>query len=169
MAHACNIAPALGLRHRLFAVSTLGLARAGRRRGPAGPKSGRPGDRERVRIREVPSQLWTVDMPRWGPGLLTWSDIWCDVENSESFRSSRDRRVSPGHRLKGASALHNYLALIFTAAGGRVVSEPGKWPVQKRSGPPMTFVMSGVLGTVLSCAALLPVRSRGALCAPLKT
>ena len=29
-----------------------------------------------------------------GPGLLIWSEIWCDVENSESFRSSRDCRVS---------------------------------------------------------------------------
>src|SRR5882757_8208267 len=27
------------------------------------------------------------------PGLLTWSEIWCDVENSKSFRSSRDRRI----------------------------------------------------------------------------
>ncbi len=49
------------------------------------------------------------------PGLLTWSEIWCDVENSKSFRSSRDRRVFPGHRLKSASALHNYPASIFTA------------------------------------------------------
>src|SRR5690349_16410855 len=48
-------------------------------------------------------------------GLPTWSEIWCDVENSKSFRSSRDRRIFPGHRLKGASALHNYLASIFTA------------------------------------------------------
>src|SRR5512140_59967 len=46
---------------------------------------------------------------------MTWSEIWCDVENSTSFRSSRDRRIFPGHRLKGASALHNYLASIFTA------------------------------------------------------
>jgi hypothetical protein len=52
-----------------------------------------------------------------GPGLLTWCEIWCDVENSKSFRSSRDGRVSPGHRLKGASALHNSLASIFTAPG----------------------------------------------------
>ena len=52
-----------------------------------------------------------------GPGLLTWSEIWCDVENSKSFRSSRHCRVSPGHRLKGASALHNSLASIFTAPG----------------------------------------------------
>ena len=50
-------------------------------------------------------------------GLLTWSEIWCDVENSKSFRSSRNCRVSPGHRLKGASALHNFLASIFTAPG----------------------------------------------------
>src|SRR5271170_5285398 len=50
-----------------------------------------------------------------GPGLPTWSEIWCDVENSKSFRSSRDRRIFPGHRLKGASALHNFLAYIFTA------------------------------------------------------
>jgi hypothetical protein len=49
------------------------------------------------------------------PGLPTWSEIWCDVENSKSFRSSRDRRIFPGRRLKGASALHNYLASIFTA------------------------------------------------------
>jgi hypothetical protein len=49
------------------------------------------------------------------PGLLTWSEIWCDVENSKSFRSSRDRHIFPGHRLKDASALHNYLASIFTA------------------------------------------------------
>ena len=48
-------------------------------------------------------------------GFLTWSEIWCDVENSKGFRSSRDRRIFPGHRLKGASALHNYLASIFTA------------------------------------------------------
>src|SRR5690348_12928758 len=52
---------------------------------------------------------------RRGSGLPTWSEIWCDVENSKSFRSSRDRRIFPGHRLKGASALHNYLASIFTA------------------------------------------------------
>jgi hypothetical protein len=49
------------------------------------------------------------------PGLLTWSEIWCDVENLKSFRSSRDRRIFAGHRLKGASALHNFLASIFTA------------------------------------------------------
>ena len=30
---------------------------------------------------------------------------------------NRDRRIFPGHRLKGASALHNYLASIFTAPG----------------------------------------------------
>jgi hypothetical protein len=47
------------------------------------------------------------------PGLLTWSEISCDVENSKSFRSSRDCRVSQGHRLKGVAALHNYPALIF--------------------------------------------------------
>ena len=47
------------------------------------------------------------------PGLPTWSEIWCDVENSKSFRSSHPRRVSRGHRLKGPGALHNYLALIF--------------------------------------------------------
>jgi hypothetical protein len=46
---------------------------------------------------------------------MTWSEIWCDVENSKSFRSSRDRRILPGHRLNGASALHNFLASIFTA------------------------------------------------------
>ena len=55
-----------------------------------------------------------MNLPQWS-GLLTWSEIWCDVENSKSFRSSRDRRISPGHRLKGASALHNFLASIFTA------------------------------------------------------
>jgi hypothetical protein len=54
---------------------------------------------------------------RRNPGLLTWSEISCDVENSKSFRSSRDRRIFPGHRLKGASALHNHLASIFTAPG----------------------------------------------------
>ena len=48
-----------------------------------------------------------------GSGLLTWSEISCDVENSRSFRSSRDCRVSQGHRLKGVAALHNYLAFIF--------------------------------------------------------
>ena len=53
--------------------------------------------------------------PDVSPGLLTWCEIWCDVENSKSFRSSRDRRIFPGHRLKGASALHNFLASIFTA------------------------------------------------------
>ena len=52
-----------------------------------------------------------------GAGLLTWSEIWCDVENSKSFRSSRDRRIFAGHRLKAASALHNFLASIFTAPG----------------------------------------------------
>ena len=51
------------------------------------------------------------------PGLLTWSEIWCDVDNSKRFRSSRDGRVSPGHRLEGGSALHNSLASIFTAPG----------------------------------------------------
>jgi len=49
--------------------------------------------------------------------LLTWSEIWRGVDNSERFRSSRDGRVSPGHTLKGASALHNSLASIFTAPG----------------------------------------------------
>ena len=66
-------------------------------------------------------------------GLLTWSEIWCDVENSQSFRSSRDRRIFPGHRLKGASALHNFLASIFTAPSvttwsdmsGKHQKEPG--------------------------------------------
>jgi hypothetical protein len=50
-------------------------------------------------------------------GLPTWSEIWCDVENSKSFRSSHARRVSRGHRLRGLRALHNYLASIFTAPG----------------------------------------------------
>jgi hypothetical protein len=36
---------------------------------------------------------------------------------SGGFRSSRDCRVSPGYRLKGAPALHNFLASIFTAPG----------------------------------------------------
>ena len=48
-------------------------------------------------------------------GLLTRCEIWCDVENSKSFRSSRDHRIFPGHRLKSAPALHNFLAFIFTA------------------------------------------------------
>src|SRR5271169_6089039 len=56
-----------------------------------------------------------TDRCRICPGLLTWSEIWCDVENSKSFRSSRDRRIFPGHRVKGASALHNFLASIFTS------------------------------------------------------
>lgn len=71
--------------------------------------------------------------PHESPGLLTWSEIWCDVENSKSFRSSCDRRVFPGHRLRGASALHNYLALIFHCSGrddteqyaGKHQKEPG--------------------------------------------
>ncbi len=50
-------------------------------------------------------------------GLLTWSEIWCDVDNSERFRSSCSRHVSQGHRLKGVAALHNFLASIFTAPG----------------------------------------------------
>ncbi|HYB46105.1 MAG TPA: zinc-binding dehydrogenase [Streptosporangiaceae bacterium] len=61
--------------------------------------------------------VYRFDQTVQAPGLLTWSEIWCDVENSKSFRSSCDRRVSPGHRLKAASALHNYLALIFSAPG----------------------------------------------------
>jgi hypothetical protein len=51
------------------------------------------------------------------PGLLTWSEIWCDVDNSERFRSSCSRHVSQGHRLTGVAALHNFLASIFTAPG----------------------------------------------------
>ena len=50
-------------------------------------------------------------------GLLTWSEIWCDVDNSKRFRSSCTRHVSQGHRLKGVAALHNFLASIFTAPG----------------------------------------------------
>jgi hypothetical protein len=58
------------------------------------------------------------------------------VENSKSFRSSCDRRVFPGHRLRGASALHNYLALIFHCSGrddteryaGKHQKEPGHEP-----------------------------------------
>ena len=53
----------------------------------------------------------------WTPGLLTWSEIWCDVDNSKRFRSSCSRHVSQGHRLKGVAALHNFLASIFTAPG----------------------------------------------------
>jgi hypothetical protein len=64
-------------------------------------------DPERIAEFLGPDLVWE------GPGLLTWSEIWCDVENLKSFRSSRDRRVSPGHRVKDVSALHNYLALIF--------------------------------------------------------
>jgi hypothetical protein len=68
-----------------------------------------------------------------GPGLLTWSEIWCDVDNSERFRSSWSRHVSQGHRLKGDAALHNFLASIFTAPGvttwrdisGKHQKEPG--------------------------------------------
>jgi D-threo-aldose 1-dehydrogenase len=59
----------------------------------------------------IPGALWA----ELDPGLPTWSEIWCDVDNSKSFRSSRDRRIFPGQRLKGASTLHNYLASIFTA------------------------------------------------------
>ena len=40
--------------------------RAGRRRGPTGPKCGRPGDRERGRLRRVPSQLLSADAPGAG-------------------------------------------------------------------------------------------------------
>ena len=58
---------ALGMRRciRLRAV-TSGPTRAGRRRGPAGPKSGRPGGRERPNARKVPGQLRTIDAPRSG-------------------------------------------------------------------------------------------------------
>jgi hypothetical protein len=45
---------------------TSGPTRAGRSRGPAAPKSGRPGGRERARVRKVTSQLRTVDAPRPG-------------------------------------------------------------------------------------------------------
>ena len=45
---------------------------------------------------------------------MTWSEIWCDVDNSKRFRSGSSRHVSQGHRLKGVAALHNFLALIFT-------------------------------------------------------
>ena len=55
----------------------------------------------------------TTASDRRTPGLPTWREIWCDVENSKSFRSSHPRRVSQGHRLKGLGALHNHLALIF--------------------------------------------------------
>ena len=48
---------------------------------------------------------------------MTWSEIWCDVDNSKRFRSSCSRHVSQGHRLKGVAALHNFLASIFTAPG----------------------------------------------------
>jgi len=82
-----------------------------------------------ITLFEAPAEFALTE----GPGLLTWSEIWCDVENSKSFRSSRGRRVFPGHRLKGASALHNYLASIFTASSvttwsdmsGKHHKEPG--------------------------------------------
>jgi hypothetical protein len=45
---------------------TSGPTRAGRRRGPVGPKSGRPGDRERARLARRPGRLRTVDAPRLG-------------------------------------------------------------------------------------------------------
>jgi hypothetical protein len=51
---------------------TSGPTRAGRRRGPAGPKSGRPGDRERARVRRVPSQLRIVVAPRSGQCSHAW-------------------------------------------------------------------------------------------------
>jgi hypothetical protein len=85
------------------------------------------------------------------PGLLTWCEIWCDVENSKSFRSSRDRRIFPGHRLKGASALHNFLASIFTAPSETTWSDmPGSTRKNQVTGL-VTLrhrsIMSGALDT----------------------
>jgi len=60
--------------------------------------------------------VWISD-PRTPPGLLTWSEIWCDVDNSKRFRLSCSRHVSQGHRVKDVAALHNFLAFIFTAPG----------------------------------------------------
>ena len=100
-----------------------------------------PGDRT-SRIEDV--------LVSYTPGLLTWSEIWCDVENSKSFRSSCDRRVSPGHRLKGASALHNYLALNFTAPGVATWNDMPGSSRKNQVTRPMTLcnrsTMSGVLG-----------------------
>jgi hypothetical protein len=85
-----------------------------------------------------------------GPGLLTWSEIWRDVENSKSLRSSRDRRIVPGHRVKGASALHNYLASIFTApsvtAWGDMSGITRKNQVTKLVTLRHQSIMSGALG-----------------------
>ena len=63
------------------------------------------------------SQILLHHLGNPNSGLLTWSEIWCDVDNSKRFRSSCSRHVSQGHRLKGVAALHNFLASIFTAPG----------------------------------------------------
>ena len=49
------------------------------------------------------------------------------------------------HRTHLESFFNNYLALIFTAAGCRAASEPGKRPGQRRSDLPVSSAMSGVL------------------------
>jgi hypothetical protein len=58
------------------------------------------------------SQPTSTGRSSLSPGLLmTWSEIWCDVENSKSFRSSHYRYVSPGHGLEGVAALHTVITL----------------------------------------------------------
>jgi len=84
-------------------------------------------------------------------GLWTWSEIWCDVENSKRASDRATRAAFP--QVTGLRVEELYIIILhqfFTATGGRVASEPGKWPGQKRSDPLVTFAMLGVLGLATS-------------------
>jgi len=74
------------------------------------------GNNQKEQGHETRNAASPVDHTR-SPGLLTWSEIWCDVDNSKRFRSGCSCHVSQGHRLKGVAALHNLLAFIFHCSG----------------------------------------------------
>ncbi len=122
------------------------------------PRTPLPDHRPHPRRRHSPPSTATKP-PSPAPGLLTWSEIWCDVDNSKRFRSSRDDRVSPGHRIKGGSALHNSLASIFTALGVTTWSDmsgnTGKNQVTRLVTLRHRSTMSGALGTGSALSSLM--------------
>ena len=90
------------------------------------------------------------------PGLLTWSEIRCELPTSKSSGSGVGR-----HWLADAPALHNYLASISLLREAQLQAELRKGAGRRRSDLSVTVAMSGVLSPRQPrIAARMPLRRR---------
>jgi hypothetical protein len=89
----------LACRAASISALTSDRTRAGRRRGPAGPKSGMPGGRERARLRKVPAS-YGQPMHRVGGRCTLRAALWhmrCQPAR-RALRALESRRESPHRR-----------------------------------------------------------------------